>query len=79
MNAINILNAISALNSMNALKSMKLQNGVIQLVGLTTSVAALTFQVTVLNPWHEKISCQINDIEAVLESMRAGHGQSPKR
>jgi len=70
MNAINILNAISALNSMNALKSMKLQNHVIQLVGLTTSVAALTFQVTVLNPWES------NTLEWTTP-IRPGHGNWP--
>ena len=33
------------------------------------STTALLFQVTVLNPWHAKISIQINDIQKQLKEM----------
>jgi len=36
---------------------------VLQIVGVTTTLVALTFQMTVLYPWHERINAQIESYE----------------
>lgn len=35
---------------------------ILQIIGVASSVAALTFQTTVLYPWHEKISEDVNNL-----------------
>lgn len=41
---------------------------VLQIVGVTTTLVALTFQMTVLYPWHERISAQIESYEHSIRS-----------
>ena len=35
---------------------------ILQIIGVASSVAALTFQTTVLYPWHKKISKDVNNL-----------------
>jgi len=39
---------------------------VLQIIGVISSVAAVTFQTTVLYPWHEKISEDVNNLAKIV-------------
>ena len=48
-------------------------------INLALTTCALTFQMTVLYPWHTKLSLQLNALETKLDKLLDAHGKDKEK